>query len=128
VKNKPGLRNVRRLLLIQLGITVFVAVITFMLAGYTAACSAILGGLVSTLPNAFFARKLFQYHGAQAARQIVNGFYKGEAMKIALSVAMFALVFRFFVIIPLVFFAVYIGIQMVIWFAPLIFANQGSRR
>lgn len=121
MKNKTGLQSAKRLMLIQSGLTIVIAMIVWIALGPKAAVSAVLGGLVSTIPNVVFAKKLFQFHGAQAAKQIVNGFYKGEVLKMVLSVALFSLVFICFNVIPLVFFAVYIGIQMVIWFAPLIF-------
>lgn len=92
--------------------------------GVGATQSVLLGGMVSVVPNAYFARKLFQHQGARAARQIVNGFYTGEAFKLALTFVLFAMVFKFFKIDPLVFFAAYILAQMVFWFAPLIFDNN----
>ena len=98
--------------------------IALLFSGMLAAISAGLGGLVSIVPNAYFARKLFQYQGARAARQIVNNFYKGEAMKLLLTVALFAMVFKWFNIVPWVFFVVYIVTQMVFWFSPLIFNHQ----
>ena len=127
VKNQQGLHGAQRLLLCQLSVMVLLAIIAIWFSGTTAAISALLGGLVSVVPNAYFARKLFQHQGAHAARQIVNGFYKGEASKILLSIAMFTLVFKWFNIIPLVFFAVYIVVQLVFWFAPLIFDNKQNR-
>lgn len=120
MKNQRGLQGAQRLLLCQLSITMLLATIA-MLFSSTAAVSAILGGLVSIVPTAYFATKLFRHQGAHAARQIINSFYKGEALKIVLTIVLFALVFKFFNIVPLVFFAVYIMAQMVFWFAPLIF-------
>jgi ATP synthase protein I len=120
VKNQRGLQGAQRLLMCQLSMTVLLAAIALLYSSI-AAISAILGGLVSIVPTAYFATKLFRHHGAQAARQIVSSFYKGEALKIILTIALFGLVFKFFNIIPLIFFAVYIMVQMVFWFAPLIF-------
>ncbi len=127
VKNQQGLRGANRLLAWQLAITLLVAVIVAVISGGKSALSAMLGGLVSALPSAYFARKLFQYQGAQAAKQIVNSFYKGEAMKIILSILLFALVFIFSNVNPVVFFITYIVVQMVYWFAPLLFANKQNR-
>lgn len=120
MKNQRGLQGARRLLICQLSITVLFAAIALLLSSTTAAMSALLGGMVSIVPTAYFAIKLFRYQGARAARQIVNSFYKGEALKLILTIALFALVFKFFNIIPLVFFATYIVVQMMFWFAPLI--------
>ena len=127
VGNQQGLRGARRFLICQLSVTVLIAAIAIPLSGATAAISALLGGLVSIIPNAYFARKLFQYQGARAAKQIVNSFYIGEALKMGLTIALFILVFKLFHIIPLVFFSVFIVVQMVFWLAPLIFDNNRNR-
>ena len=127
MKNQQGLQGAKRLLAWQLGITLLLASIAIVVSGLTAAVSALLGGSVSIVPNAYFARKLFRHQGAHAAKQIVSSFYKGEASKIALSIVMFALVFKFFIITPLIFFIVYIVVQMLFWFAPLIFATKQNR-
>ena len=124
VKSRQGIQSVKRLFLWQLGITVLASALSVLLISLVAGWSALLGGLVSIAPNAVFAWKLFQYQGAKSARQIVNGFYKGEAFKISLSAVMFALVFIFFTVKPAVFFAVFIIVQMVFWFAPLIVDNK----
>lgn len=116
-----GARGVQRLLLIQLSMTAVFALVALLLTGRVGAQSAILGGIVYILPNLCYARKLFQYQGARAAKQIINGFYKGEALKIGLSIVLFTLVFVVFNINPLIFFGAYVGMQMLIWFAPLIF-------
>lgn len=86
--------------------------------------SVILGGLISALPTAYFARMTFKYYGACAAKKIVNSFYKGEAMKIMLTVALFALVYKTLPIEPFGFLAGFIAAQMMIWFAPIIFDNK----
>ena len=124
VKNQQGLQGAHRLFAYQAIITLLFAIIAMLGSGATAAMSALLGGLVCIVPNMYLARKLFQHKGARAAKQIVNGFYKGEAIKIMLSIALFALVFSFINIVPLVFFAAYMVVQLVFWFAPLIFVNK----
>lgn len=127
MKNRQGLQGAQRLIACQVVITILLATIAILLSGTLAMVSVLLGGLVSIVPNAYFARKMFQYQGAREAKQIVSSFYKGEAMKIVLSIALFAIVFKYFKIVPWMFFAVYITVQMVIWFAPLIFNNNRNR-
>lgn len=124
VKNQQGLRGARRILFLQLGIAVIISLFAYVFCNLTAAYSAVMGGLVCVIPSAYFARKLFQYQGARAARKIVNNFYQGEACKIALSVVLFALVFACFKINPVVFFGTYIVTQLVFWFAPVILINK----
>ena len=127
MRNWQGLLGARRLMVCQLSVTVAIAIIALLLSGATACKSALLGGLVSALPNACFARMMFQHQGAHAAKQIVNSFYKGEALKMVLTIILFTAVFKFFIIMPFVFFAVYIVAQMVFWFAPLIFVSNKNR-
>ena len=128
MKNKQGMLAAKRVVYIQLGITLLGSAVLYLIGGTKAGLSVILGGLVNAVPNAYFARKLFRYQGASAAKQIIKGFYQGEALKIALSVAMFAAVFKFCNIIPWVFFAAYIAAQMVLWFTPLIVVNSKQNR
>ena len=124
LKNTQGLKKAKRMLGCQLLITLLVALLALAGKGLTAGLSALLGGLVSVIPNAYFATQLFSHHGAQAAKKIVRGFYKGEAAKLFLTMILFALVFKFVHIVPWLFFAVYIAVQMVLWFAPLIFNSK----
>ncbi|GGI86663.1 F0F1 ATP synthase subunit I [Legionella impletisoli] len=127
MKNKQGVRGARRLLACQTGLTLILAIASAVFGGWVAAQSAALGGLVSIIPNAYFAWKVFQYQGARAARKIVNSLYQGEAIKIFLTLVLFALVFVLFSVKPLLFFMTYIVVQMVFWFAPLIFDNKHNR-
>lgn len=117
-------RGIVRLWLIQLGTTLIFAVICAIAFGVNAASSALLGGMVYIVPNVYFARTLFKYQGARSAKQIVNSFYKGEALKIILSLLLFTAVFVWVKITPLAFFAAYIMLLMTHWFAPLIIANK----
>ncbi len=58
-----------------------------------AALSALAGGLIAILPQAFFAARLFRHRGARSAQQVARSGYAGEVGKFALSAAGFALVF-----------------------------------
>ncbi|KTD34475.1 ATP synthase protein I [Legionella moravica] len=120
-------RGIMRLWLVQLGITLVIAVLCAIVFNIKAAGSAVLGGLVCIIPNAYFASKLFKHQGARAAKQIVNSFYKGEAVKIILSMFLFTAVFVFFRITPLAFFTSYILVLMTHWFAPWIIVNKQNR-
>lgn len=124
MKNWHGMQGAQRLLLFQFGVAMLISIVALLKNDTQAAFSAIIGGLVCVMPNIFFVRKIFKYNGARAAKQIVNGFYKGEALKLIMSIALFVLVFNVLQINPLVFFATYIAAQMVFWFAPLIIVNK----
>lgn len=127
MKNQQGITGAKRLVACQVILTAVIALGCLLVSGRMPATSALLGGLVCTIPNAFFARKMFEYAGARAARQIVNNFYKGEGLKIILSILLFTVVLKFFNIIPLIFFIVYLVVQMTVWFAPLMFTGNKYR-
>ncbi len=57
------------------------------------AYSALCGGLIAILPQAWFARLAFRHRGARQARNIAHITYAGEVGKFVLSVAGFMLVF-----------------------------------
>ncbi len=124
MNNGHGLKGAVRLFRMQWVIIFVISIITLLVSSVQAAVSVLLGGLVSIIPNMYFARMLFKYHGAQAARKIVNSFYKGEAIKMLLTVSLFALVFKSLKVVPLAFFAGFIVAQLLIWFAPLFFDNK----
>ena len=117
MKNKQGLQIARRIFRVQLVVLLVTASIVLLILGINAAKSVFLGGLVNVFPNVCFARLLFKEHGAQAAKQIAKNFYKGEAVKMVLTVGLFALTFKYLNVIPLVFFSGYILAQITLWFA-----------
>jgi ATP synthase protein I len=57
------------------------------------AYSALCGGLIAVLPQAWFARLAFRWRGARSARSIARSGYAGEVGKFILSIAGFAVVF-----------------------------------
>lgn len=122
--NKQG---IVRLWLVQLAITFLLTVIIALFFNTKAAVSALLGGLVCIIPNAYFAYKVFTYQGARSAKLIVNSFYKGEALKIIISGILFTAVFVLCRITALAFFASYILILMTQWFAPWIIVTKLNR-
>ena len=59
------------------------------LAGY----SALLGGLIFAMPNAYFARRVYRYEGARQTHLVVGNMFRAEAVKLALIAVFFAAVF-----------------------------------
>ena len=84
---------VYKVILAQLAITGFISVISLLFSGTTMALSVLLGGLISALPNSYFALHAFKYSGARNAEKIVRGFIRGELGKIVMTVVLFALSF-----------------------------------
>ncbi|MDL4864557.1 ATP synthase subunit I, partial [Halomonas elongata] len=77
--------SIRRLLLAQLVVIGLVSGVAAWSDGGLGALSALSGGAVAFLPNAFFAWRVFRYQGARHAKNIVNGFYRAEAGKFGLT-------------------------------------------
>lgn len=109
----------KRLLFAQ-GVTVTLMVILGLaLSGGPAAISALTGGLVCLLPNAYFAWRTFRYQGARFARDIVKSFYRAEAGKFGLTAALFTFVF---IAVPpsnpAFFFGAYVATLFTQWLGP----------
>jgi ATP synthase protein I len=84
---------VYKAIVVQLIATAFIATISLLFAGNVTAYSALLGGLISALPNSYFALQAFKFQGARNADKVVKSFIKGELGKIAITIVLFALSF-----------------------------------
>lgn len=80
-------------LLLQASVAALVALLFVISKGQTAGYSALLGGLIALLPNAFFAYKAFCYFGARSTKDIVLSIWSGAMGKWILTAVLFALVF-----------------------------------
>jgi len=111
---------VKRILLAQLLATVALP-FGFAIGGFSAACSALSGGLICLVPNAYFARRMFRHTGARAASQIVRSFYAAEAGKLAFTAILFGVIFATveWIVAPALF-AGFIAVQIVSWLVPLL--------
>ena len=78
----------------QLAVTIFIAVISLLISGSILAYSLLLGGLISAVPNSYFAFHAYRYQGARNAQNVVKGFIRGELGKIIMTVVLFALSFK----------------------------------
>ncbi|GLX78487.1 hypothetical protein tinsulaeT_18270 [Thalassotalea insulae] len=81
------------------------AAVTYLFWGLSHATSVLAGGAVAIIPNVVFAIKAFRYAGATASKKVMESFFSGVKLKLGLTALLFALVFKFLVIIPLPFFA-----------------------
>lgn len=79
-------------IIIQFFTSVIAALGAFALLGTVAAYSVLLGGLICTISNGYFAKKAFMYVGARASPKIIKALYSGEAIKLLLIFAGFGLV------------------------------------
>jgi len=93
---------------------VFMVAVVFVLSlviyfiwGWLEAKSTLLGGFIVIIPNLLFAYKAFKYAGARASRKVVDSFFSGVKLKMALMALLLALAFKFIVLAPLPFFAMF---------------------
>jgi len=84
---------VYKVIVAQLAATVFIAAVSLLISGNVIAYSILLGGLISALPNSYFAFQAFKYQGARNADKVVKSFIKGELGKIGITIVLFALSF-----------------------------------
>lgn len=84
---------VHKVIVAQLAAITLVAIVSLLFSGSIVAYSLLLGGLISALPNAFFAAQAFKYRGARNAKKVVKSFMRGEIGKIAMTIGLFALCF-----------------------------------
>ena len=73
--------------------TLLAALSAFVLIDGVTGYSVFLGGMVSALPNAYFAIKAFRYSGARQMPLVIKSFYAGESGKMIITAVLFALIF-----------------------------------
>ena len=84
---------VYKVIVAQLAATIFIAAVSLLFSGSVIAYSVLLGGLISALPNSYFAFQAFKYQGARNADKVVKSFIRGELGKIGITIVLFALSF-----------------------------------
>ena len=82
-----------RITLIQLGLSGLIALL-FMLKSQEAAISALAGGMICAVPNAYFIHKAFKYSGARQIDNVLRSLYQGGTWKIVLTAIGFAAAFK----------------------------------
>ncbi len=87
------LSAVSRILFAQLGAGGVLAVAGWSFAGATAGYSALLGGLICVVPNAFLALRMVAGTMGGDPRRALNATYIGAVGKLILTAALFAAVF-----------------------------------
>jgi len=86
--------------------------------GYSAGRSALLGGGVGVVATLFFVFALFRHREGTPAARVALSFYLGQVLKVLLTVALLALVFRSRGTAPLAVLAGYMATYFAYWFTP----------
>lgn len=98
---------VAKVLLAQLGMTAVLAMLFWGTDGRVTGYSALLGGLICVIPNAFLALRLAAPRRDPGAGALVRAAYIGELGKLALTVLIFSAVFT--LVQPLAAGALFVG-------------------
>lgn len=113
----------RKIALVQslftLCVVLLVTLFIFCVWGYAHAKSALVGGIVAIVPYVVFAFKAFKYAGATSAKKVVESFFSGVKIKMVLTALLFALAFKFLVLLPIPFFAMFCLVMVMPLISPL---------
>jgi len=113
---KAGREFAQKQIVLMIFIVLFIALVVGFIWGYEYGKSAFIGGFVVVIPNMIFAYKAFRFAGAQSSRKVMESFYSGAKLKMLYTALLFALVFKFLVIVPVAFLSTY----CVVVFLPLL--------
>ncbi len=110
-------RAAMRLVLGQAATTIVLAAICLIGFDARAAISALLGGGIGVAAS--LAMVLFMFRGAPGtdAKRILRGAYRGEGVKLALTVVLFVAVLKSYEVAALPFFVAYIATLLGYWIA-----------
>jgi ATP synthase protein I len=101
----------------QVAITVVSAIICFAVWGRVAGISAAAGGAISFLASAALVFIGFAPRAGAAPERVARAFYLGEGVKLAVTVALFVVVFLTLKVSFAALFATYIATLFVYWIA-----------
>lgn len=88
------------------------------LHSFDAMSSALLGGLVSILPNMYFAYRFFASGQQSDPKKIVRALYAGEILKLVITVVLAIGIFMLLPILLLPFLTGLVGATLGLWSAP----------
>ncbi|MGB0947728.1 MAG: ATP synthase subunit I [Pseudoalteromonas marina] len=106
-------------------VVLFASIVTWFLLGELQAKSVLTGGVVALIPQTVFAIKAFKYAGASASKLVVDSFFSGVKLKMILTAFLFALSFKFLVLLPIPFFSMFCVVMLLPLLTPLFIKNNG---
>ena len=111
VKNKlaeHGVFIAKKGILFQLVTALIITLLAGIIAGQHSAISTAAGAVISILPTAIFSGFAFKYAGASKNELVAQSFSQGSKMKLALTIILFVIAFRFLHVVPLVLFMAFV--------------------
>jgi len=107
------------LVLAQVGIALAGALVSAVIWGWSTASATLIGAAIGVVTNLYIAVRIFGSSTVRPAEQVLRRFYSAEAMKIALTVGLFALAIGAFRVAFLPLIAGYSLTLVVYWLALL---------
>jgi len=107
-----------RVVLAQVAITLGVAAVAALGWGAAAGRSALWGGGIGIAATAFMLLAVFRYPEGASATRIAWGFYLGQFLKVALSIALLVVAFGAQGMVPLALLVGYVATFAGYWAAP----------
>ncbi|WP_394132279.1 ATP synthase subunit I [Shewanella maritima] len=121
---RRGRFSAYKLVWLQAAVAGGTSVLFFVLWGASYGWAALAGGFIAVLPNFVFATLAFAHAGASASKKVVLAFFFGEAVKLLLTIVLFALAFGLLKLEFLPLFFTYALSLVVPWTAPLYFKQN----
>jgi ATP synthase protein I len=114
----------RGLLSLQLGATLLSAIGWWLGSGSDAALAAVAGGLAVVLPTLGFAAIALTPSAGSSPKRMLSAFYRGEAVKIAMTAVLFAVLVQWLhtQLLPLL--ATFVMVTFLYW--PALLFTQGA--
>jgi len=107
----------RKIIAIQLLVTLLIVAVSAIFSNAQAAYSALIGGGVSTLATLYFASQVFSVRIGSPAAKIARAFYLGELVKLLLTVVLLSIALLWLDVSPLPLLLAYMAALMAYWLA-----------
>ncbi|PKG84885.1 F0F1 ATP synthase assembly protein I [Colwellia sp. 75C3] len=121
---KPGRKFAYNQIALVTVITLICSLIIYFIWGFESAKSAVLGSAIGIIPNLLFAYKAFRYAGARSSKLVVESFFSGVKLKMALMALLLGITVKFVVISPLPFFSMFCLVMALPIITPFIIKQQ----
>jgi len=108
---------VHRIILVQVAVTLVIALTMLVIQGVASAVSAFVGGAIGFITSLVYAKKMLAPPGSEA-KKIIRAHYSAEAYKLIFTILLFSLVFtQYKEVHALPLFAAYAATLAVYWVA-----------
>ena len=107
----------RKIIVIQLLVTLLIAAFSLIFSDLRAACSAMIGGGISAVVTLYFASRVFSASIGSPAAKVARAFYVGEVGKLLLTIALLSAALLCLPVAPLPLLLAYMAALMAYWLA-----------